>query len=428
MDKFKIRGGVPLNGRVRIEGSKNATLPIMAASLLADDVCTIGNVPYIEDVITMEALLRGLGLKINRITPDTFEIDSRSPVIHIPDEILFHKMRASYYLLGALLGRYGEATIYYPGGCSIGPRPMDYHFKALEAMGAEFSVEHGIIKAMAKHLEGATVFVDYSVGATLNVMLAAVLADGITIIENAAKEPHIVDTSNFLNLMGASIKGAGTDRIRIYGVDKLHSCEYTVIPDQIATGTYMLAGAATGGTLRVEGVIPKHMEALMAKMLEMGIDVTNDDDSITVCRKSKLRAINLKTSVYPGFPTDLQQPISSLLCVADGTSIITETVFDARFKHLDQLSRMGAKVKSQDDSAFITGVSKLTGARVEASDLRAGAALVIAGLIAEGVTEIEQVCHIDRGYMDIVSNLRAAGADIVRIGDNQAEGRIQAVN
>lgn len=427
MDKFIIRGGNQLEGNVKVEGSKNAALPILAASLMADDICHILNIPYIDDIVTMDELLRELGAKVTLPTKDSLIIDSRQITLKRPSEELVHKLRASYYFLGALLGKFGHAEVAFPGGDAIGIRPIDIHINGLKALGAEIKIEHGIVIAHADKLIGSEVDTETSVGATINIMLAAVKARGMTTIINAAREPHVVDTANFLNMMGARIKGAGTDKIRIYSVEKLHGCEYTTIPDQIVTGTYMMAVAATGGKVRIEGVIPKHMEALSVKLLEMGVMVVSHDDQITVTSEKRLRSTRVITKVYPGFATDFQALMSTILTAANGVSSVTETIFESRFRHLEQLSHMGAKVNIQDRIANITGMDRLSGAKVVATDIRAGASLVIAGLMAEGVTEITDVYHIDRGYMDIVEKLKNIGADIERVSDDVNNERIHLI-
>ena len=418
MTKYLIEGGHPLHGTIEISGAKNAAVAIIPAALLVDGVCRIENVPQISDVTLILQILRELGADVRTINRTTVEIDcSHIRNRQVPYE-LARKIRASYYLVGALLGRFGWAEVPLPGGCNLGGRPIDQHIKGFVAMGAEVDVRNGLIYAQVPGrgcLAGGQVYLDIvSVGATMNIMLAAALAEGMTVIENAAKEPHIVDLANFLNSMGARVKGAGTDVIRIRGMQHLHHCTYTVIPDQIETGTLMIAAAATRGDVTIHGCIPTHMEALTAKLLEMGVRVTENDDSIRVRPQGEQRAVNVKTQVYPGFPTDLQQPMTALLCMAHGTSTVCETIFEQRFKHLDELRRMGAHIKLVDRTVLIEGVRELYGAPVTVTDLRAGAALVVAGLMAKGVTEIYETSYIDRGYERIEEKLRALGAEIRR--------------
>ncbi|NLO82182.1 MAG: UDP-N-acetylglucosamine 1-carboxyvinyltransferase [Clostridiales bacterium] len=421
MEKLVIRGGKRLVGRVQVSGAKNAAVAVIPAALLTEETCVIDNLPYINDVVVLSEILKQMGAQV------VFEPNRKRMVINAArlnncraDFDTVRRMRASYYLLGVLLGRYGRAEIAFPGGCEIGARPIDQHIKGFEAMGARLSIGHGLIKASADRLVGSEIYLDVvSVGATINIMLAAVKAEGTTTIVNAAKEPHVVDVANFLNCMGANIKGAGTDVIKIKGVDKLYGCEYSIIPDQIEAGTFMIASAATQGDVKIEGVIPKHLEAVSAKLLEMGMEVEEGDDFVRVKGTGRPRKANVKTLPYPGFPTDLQQPISVLLSVAEGTSIITENVWEARYRHIEEIRRMGAIIKVEDRVAIIEGVDHLTGAPVVATDLRAGAALVIAGLMAEGVTEITNVEHIDRGYERLEQKLVSLGADIRRVNDQQ---------
>ncbi len=415
VEKLLIHGGKRLAGDTQVSGGKNTSLPVITAALLCDEPVTIENLPDIEDVHVLYALLRGLGAKIEA-DAHTAVIDPRPLHSFCPDIDLCQKMRASYYLLGALLGKTGECEIPYPGGCQFGERPIDQHIKGLRALGAEITEMPEGVVAKAASLAGSEVFFDLiTVGGTINVMLAAARAQGNTMIYNAAKEPHVVDTANFLNSMGARIRGAGTDVIRIRGVEKLHSCTYTVIPDQIETGTLMIAAAATQGDVAIHGVIPAHMESLTAKLLEMGVRVDEMDDVIRVRSFGGHRAVNIKTQAYPGFPTDLQQPMSALLTTAVGASTVMETIFDQRFKHLTEMVRMGARAHVSDWVSVIEGMPHLTGAPVTASDLRAGAALVIAGLMANGVTEISNLHLIDRGYEKIDQRLRALGANIERV-------------
>lgn len=416
MEKLLIRGGKNLAGSVCVSGAKNAAVGILPAVLLTDEICVIDNLPYIDDVIVLADILSELGAKValdpaGRITIDPSHVETYSA-----DYNMVKRMRASYYLLGVLLGRFGRAEIALPGGCEIGERPIDQHIKGFEALGANVNIEHGVIYAEADKLIGNEIYLDVvSVGATINIMLAAVKAEGTTTIVNAAKEPHIVDVANFLNTMGGNIKGAGTDVIKIKGVDKLNGCEYTIIPDQIEAGTFMIAAAATGGDVTIKDVIPKHLEAITAKLLETGVKVVEGDDYVKVISEGRPRSVNLKTLPYPGFPTDLQQPMTVFLSTADGTSIITENVWEARYKHVAELTKMGANIKVKDRIAVIEGVESLTGAQVTATDLRAGAALIIAGLIADGVTEIGNIGHIDRGYEKIEQKFIKLGADIERV-------------
>ena len=395
MKKLIIKGGSKLNGDVQISGAKNAAVAILpAAIMVSEGICTIDNIPDIEDVHSLERIIKSIGGKIEK-KGNTHILDSTKKLKTVADTEDVRKMRASYYLIGALLARYKEAKVELPGGCPIGVRPMDQHLKGFEALGAKVIIEHGAIYAKADRLIGANIFFDViSVGATINVMIAATLAEGKTILENVAREPHVVDVANFLNTMGADIKGAGTDVIRITGVKKLVGGSYSVIPDQIEAGTYMIAAAACGGDVTVRNVIPKHMESISAKLTEMGVSVTEFDDSIRVVSNPKeLKAVNIKTSPYPGFPTDVQQPMSVIMSIAKGRSIINESIWESRFKHLAELKKMGAFFLVEGRTAFIEGVDSLSGAAVRATDLRAGAAMVIAGLIAKGTTEIPRRCR-----------------------------------
>lgn len=416
MDKLIINGGKPLYGCIEINGAKNAAVAILPAAIMASEgVCNIDNIPDIEDVHCIERINESLGCTLvrdkNSVSIDSSKINS---VIANTEDV--RKMRASYYLIGALLGRFKKAVVELPGGCPIGVRPIDQHIKGFEALGAKVEIKHGCVTAEADRLIGTNIFFDVvSVGATINVMLAATFAEGVTTLENVAKEPHVVDVANFLNSMGANIKGAGTDVIRVVGVESLKGCSYSVIPDQIEAGTYMIAAAACGGEVTIQNVIPKHLESISAKLIEMGAEVTEDGDCITVKSSGNLKGVNIKTQPYPGFPTDVQQPMSTLLTVAQGRSIINESIWESRFKHADELKKMGANVKVEGRSAIIDGVSKLTGAIVKATDLRAGAAMVIAGLIAEGTTEVVSIEHIDRGYPNIEEKFHALGADIIRV-------------
>lgn len=413
MDKYVIRGGTPLQGEVMVSGAKNAAVAIIPSVALVEGTCHIENVPDIKDVTLLVEILKTMGAEVKIPAPGVLEINaSRMTIPHAPSELV-RKMRASYYLLGALLGRFSHAQVDMPGGCNFGVRPIDQHIKGLEALGAEIAVEHGLINARAKQLTGASVYLDLvSVGATINTMLAAVKAKGTTVIENAAREPHVVDIANFLNAMGADVKGAGTDVIKIKGVDRLTGGSYTIIPDQIEAGTYMVAAAATGGDVLIKNVIPKHLESISAKLTEMGAIITEHDDAISVKRISPIQRANVKTLPYPGFPTDMQPQITVMLTLAEGVSVVTESIFDNRFRYVDELARMGANISVDGKVAVVDGVDRLTGARVCACDLRAGAALIIAGLLADGTTEVEDVYHIERGYEDIAGKLLRLGADI----------------
>ena len=415
MNKYIIHGGRPLMGEVTISGAKNAAVAIIPAALLVDGVCRIENIPQISDVTLLFSILEELGARVRVLNRHTVEIDSRHVHSTQPSFEMVRRIRASYYLLGALLGRFGKATVAMPGGCNFGVRPIDQHVKGFRAMGAEVT-EGNLVQAVAKggRLTGAAVYLDMvSVGATMNIMMAAALAEGTTTIENAAKEPHIVDLANFLNSMGADIKGAGTDSIKIRGVKRLTGGSYGIIPDQIEAGTYMAAVAATGGQLLLKNVIPKHMECISAKLMEMGVSVTEDDDSLLVRRSGPLTKTNVKTLPYPGFPTDMQPQITAVLALAEGTSLVTEGVYGAnRFKYVDELKRLGAHIQVDGKVAVVEGVKQLVGAPIQACDLRAGAALVIAGLAAQGTTELSHINYIERGYEDLVGKLRAVGADI----------------
>ncbi|HIR83971.1 MAG TPA: UDP-N-acetylglucosamine 1-carboxyvinyltransferase [Candidatus Galloscillospira excrementavium] len=415
MTKYVIRGGKPLHGEVEISGAKNAALAIIPAALLVDGVCRIENIPQISDVTMILQILQELGADVRTVNRTTVDIDCRHiQNSQVPQEMA-RKIRASYYLIGALLGRFGSAEVPPPGGCHLGDRPIDQHIKGFVAMGADVDVSGGFVRAKAKNgrLTGAQVYLDMvSVGATMNIMLAAALADGLTVIENAAKEPHIVDLANFLNSMGADIMGAGTDVIKVRGVQKLTGGTYSIIPDQIEAGTYMAAVAAAGGEVLIKNVIPKHLECITAKLEEMGVEVEEHDDSVRVRRTGRLSRANIKTLPYPGFPTDMQPQITVVLCLAEGTSVVTEGVWDNRYRYVDEIRRMGAHIQVDGKIAVIEGVDKLTGAAVQACDLRAGAAMVIAGLAAQGTTEVDCVHYIERGYEDIVRKLSGIGADI----------------
>ena len=415
MTKYIVQGGQPLFGEVRISGAKNAAVAIIPAALLVDGVCRIENIPQISDVTALLKILEQLGAKIRFLNRSDVEIDCRRITTTQVSQELAHKIRASYYLIGALLGRFGEAEVSMPGGCNFGGvRPIDQHVKGFVAMGAEVREGDFICaKADGGRMKGANVYLDVvSVGATMNIMMAAALAEGTTVIENAAKEPHIVDLANFLNSMGADIKGAGTDTIRIFGVDKLHGGTYTIIPDQIEAGTYMAAVAACGGQVLVRRIIPKHMDCITAKLQEMGVQVEEQDDTLLVRRAGKLRRTNVKTLPYPGFPTDMQPQITVALCLAEGTSMVTEGVWDNRYRYVGELTRMGAQIRVEGRSAVIEGVDHLNAASVQAYDLRAGAAMLIAALAANGVSEVSNVHYIERGYEDVIGKLRGIGAKI----------------
>ena len=415
MTKYVIHGGKPLFGEIDISGAKNAAVAIIPAALLVDGVCRIENIPQISDVTLILNILQELGADVRTVNRTTVDIDcSHIRNSRVPDE-LARKIRASYYLIGALRGRSGAAEVPPPGGCNFGVRPIDQHIKGFVAMGADVDVRGGFIHAKAKsgRMLGTQIYLDIvSVGATMNIMLAAVLADGMTVIENAAKEPHVVDLANFLNSMGADIMGAGTDVIKIRGVERLSGGVYSIIPDQIEAGTYMAAVAAAGGEVLIKNVIPKHLECITAKLLEMGVDVDERDDAVLVRRTGKLTRTNVKTLPYPGFPTDMQPQIAAVLCLAEGTSVLTEGVWDNRYRYVDEFRRMGAQIQVDGKIAVIEGVESLTGAKIQACDLRAGAAMVIAGLAAQGTTEISCIHHIERGYEDIVRKLSGVGADI----------------
>ena len=416
-----IRGGRRLYGEVTVSCAKNAAVAIIPAALLVDGVCRIENIPQISDVTLFFSILEELGAKVRVLNRHAIEIDCHAIHSTRPSYDLARRIRASYYLLGALLGRFGQATVAMPGGCNFGVRPIDQHIKGFTTMGAEVSVEGGFIHTAAKNgrLTGAPVYLDVvSVGATMNIMMAAALADGVTTIENAAKEPHIVDLANFLNSMGADIKGAGTDSIKIRGVERLTGGSYGIIPDQIEAGTYMAAVAATGGELLLKNVIPKHMDCISAKLMEMGVTVEEEDDTLLIRRTGPLLKANVKTLPYPGFPTDMQPQITAVLALAEGTSLVTEGVYGAnRFKYVDELKRLGAHIQVDGKVAVVEGVQQLVGAPIQACDLRAGAALVIAGLAAQGTTELSHVQYIERGYEDLVGKLRAVGADISLLDD-----------
>ena len=417
MEKIIINGGKPLVGEVTICGAKNSVVGLIPAALLAEEgVCVLENIPGISDVSMMLSILKSLGARVKVINKNTVEIDSRNIITNVVPYEMSKKLRASYYLIGALLGRFKKAKVAMPGGCDFGTRPIDQHLKSFEALGATVEIENGMVNASADNLIGSSIYMDVvSVGATINAMLAAVKARGLTIIENAAREPHIVDIANFLNAMGADVRGAGTDVIKIRGVEKLHGCTYSVIPDQIEAGTYMAAVVATGGKALIKNVIPKHLESIMTKLVECGATIEEYDDSLLISREKPLVKCDVKTMPHPGFPTDMQPQFTALLSLASGVSAVYENVWDNRFKYVDQLVKMGAKIKVSGKLATIEGVEHLEGAPVGATDLRAGAALIIAGLCAHGTTEVENVEYIERGYDSIVEKLSAMGADIKRV-------------
>ena len=430
-EKMVILGGVKLHGEVKISGAKNSAVAILVASILVKGKCVIENVPHVSDILDLIDIINGLGGVAEFVGEDTVEVDCSDLTDYVASYDSVRKIRASSYLMGALLGRLKKASVALPGGCDFGVRPIDQHIKGFEALGAKVDIEYGMVNITADELVGDTVYLDVvSVGATINIMLAAALADGITVIDSAAKEPHVVDVANFLNSMGANIKGAGTDVIKIRGVKELHGGTFSVIPDQIEAGTFMIAAAATRGDVMVTNIIPKHMESLSAKLEEMGVGVEEYDEAIRIyVDKPELKRANVKTQPYPGFPTDLQPQMLTLLTVAKGTSIMKENVWDNRFKYIDELNRMGANVNVEGkDVAVVEGGSRLTGAPVCATDLRAGAAMVIAALIADGVTEIYNLQYIDRGYENLEEKLRALGAQITRRNVNLMPGVLSAVN
>ena len=420
MEQYVIKGGNPLVGEVEIGGAKNAALGILAAAIMTDETVIIDNLPNVRDINVLLSAMEGIGAKIERLGEHRVKINGS--LIHdlSVDYEYINKIRASYYLLGALLGKYKKAEVAFPGGCAIGTRPIDLHLKGFRALGADVDIQHGLISATAEHLVGNHIYLDkVSVGATINIMMAASMAEGKTIIENAAKEPHVVDVANFLNSMGANIRGAGTDVIRIVGVEKLHKTEYSIIPDQIEAGTFMFAAAATKGDVTVKNVIPKHLEATTAKLIEIGCEVEEFDDAVRVASSKPLHHTQVTTLPYPGFPTDMQPQMSVLLALAEGTSTVTESIFENRFKYVDELTRMGAQVKVESNIAIITGVEKFTGARVSAPDLRAGAALVIAGLAAEGITIVDDIYYIERGYEHFEEKLASLGAMIEKVSSEK---------
>ena len=419
-EQYVIKGGIPLVGEVDIAGAKNAALPIISAAIMTNETVTLENLPDVNDINILLEAIEKIGAHIERIDRHTVKINGSTIANCTVEYECIKKIRASYYLLGALLGKYQEAAVPLPGGCNIGSRPIDQHLKGFRAIGADVSISHGVICAKCKQMRGAHIFMDIvSVGATINIMMAASRADGRTIIENAAKEPHVVDVANFLNSMGANIKGAGTDVIRINGVPSFHGCTYMIVPDMIEAGTYMMAAAATRGDIVVKNVIPKHLEAITAKLEEIGCEVEEGDDSVRVVASRRLMRSHVKTQPYPGFPTDMQPQMGVVLALSSGTSIVTESIFENRFKYVDELSRMGANIKVEGNTAIIDGVDKFTGARISSPDLRAGAALVIAGLAAEGITVIDDIVYILRGYEDFDKKLQSLGASIKLVRTEQ---------
>lgn len=420
MDKYLIKGHKELYGEITVSGCKNAAVAIIPATLLVKGTCVIENVPDIKDVHLLLHILRNMGAEIVQIDATTVSINcTKVHETSVSDEVTVRKLRASYYIIGALLGRFASARVGLPGGCDFGDRPIDQHIKGFTALGASVAIEHGVVNASADRLVGTSVYLDVvSVGATINIMLAAVGAEGTTVIENPAKEPHVVDVANFLNAMGAEVKGAGTDVIKIKGGKELHGGTYAIIPDQIEAGSYMVAAAAAGGRVTVKNVIPKHMESITAKLEEAGVTIEEYDDYIVVERHGGLRKVNVKTLPYPGFPTDMQPQMTTLLCLAEGTSIVTEGIYDHRFKYIEELRRMGAKADVDGKVCVVEGVGRFMGASVKACDLRAGVALVIAGLAAEGITELCGIEHIERGYENLIEKFRQIGANITKISDD----------
>ena len=421
MEHYIIKGGNPLVGDVTIGGAKNAALGILAAAIMTDETVTIENVPNVRDTRVLLQAIEGIGAKVKYIYNNTVQINGGSiSDLNVEYEYI-RKIRASYYLLGALLGKYKESNVALPGGCNIGSRPIDQHLKGFKALGAKVNIDHGVVSAKAENLVGGHIYFDVvTVGATINLMMASCMAEGETILENAAKEPHIVDVANFLNAMGANIKGAGTDVIRIKGVNRLHGCTYSIIPDQIEAGTFMMAAAATRGDIVIKDVIPKHLESITAKLLEMGCKLVEGDDWIRVIAEGEVGSTNVKTLPYPGFPTDMQPQIAVALALAKGSSMVTESIFENRFKYVDELNRMGAKIKVEGNTAYIEGVEKFTSAQLSAPDLRAGAALVIAALAADGISQIDDIEYIQRGYEDFEGKLSALGAIIAKV-DSERE-------
>ena len=420
LEQYIIKGGNALAGEVSIGGAKNAALGILAAAVMTDETVTIENLPDVRDTAVLLQAIESIGVKVERTDRHTISINASGINDYTIDEGYIKKIRASYYMLGALLGKYNKANVALPGGCAIGSRPIDQHIKGFKALGAEVKIEHGVVKARTDKLIASHIYLDVvTVGATINIMLAAAMAEGKTTIENAAKEPHVVDIANFLNSMGANIKGAGTDVIRIRGVEKLHGTTYSIIPDQIEAGTFMLAAAVTKGDVIIKNVIPKHLESISAKLIEMGCEIEEFDDAIRVVSTGRFEHTNVKTQVYPGFPTDMQPQIAVALALADGTSLVTESIFENRFKYVDELARMGANIKVEGNTAIIEGINGYTGASITAPDLRAGAALVIAGLAADGFTTIDDIVYIERGYEDFPEKIRGLGGMIEKVNEDK---------
>ena len=420
MEQYVIKGGNPLVGEVTIGGAKNAALGILAAAIMSDEDVIIDNLPDVSDINVLLQAIASIGAGVVRINRNAVKINGKNIYSHCIDDGFIRKIRASYYLLGALLGKYNEAEVALPGGCNIGSRPIDQHLKGFRALGAKVDIKNSMIIAKAEHLKARHIYLDVvSVGATINIMMAAAMAEGRTILENSAKEPHIVDVANFLNSMGADIKGAGTDVIRIQGVKKLHGTEYTIIPDQIEAGTFMCAAVATQGDVTVKHVIPKHLESISAKLIEMGAEIEELDDAVRVVASKRLQPTNIKTLPYPGFPTDMQPQAAIALALADGTSIITESIFENRFRYVDELARMGARIKVEGNAAIIIGIPKYKGAHMNAPDLRAGAALVIAALAADGISTVDSIGYIQRGYDDFEGKLRSLGACIEKVDNDR---------
>lgn len=420
MEQYIIKGGNPLVGEVEIGGAKNAALAILASAIMTDETVLIDNLPDVNDINVLLEAIQGIGAMVQRVDRHTVKINGSAITDFNIEYDYIKKIRASYYLLGAMLGKYKRAEVALPGGCNIGSRPIDQHLKGFRALGADVDIEHGKIVAEAEHLRGTHLYFDVvSVGATINVMMAAAMADGLTIMENVAKEPHVVDVANFLNSMGANIRGAGTDVIKIRGVKSLHKTEYSIIPDQIEAGTFMFAAAATKGDVTVLNVIPKHLDATISKLVDIGCEVEEFDDAVRVVAKNRLRSTQVKTLPYPGYPTDMQPQIGVVLALAQGTSTITESIFENRFKYLDELARMGAVIKVEGNSATIEGVEKFSGARVSAPDLRAGAALCIAGLATDGITIVDDIVYIQRGYERFEEKLRGLGGIIEKVSDEK---------
>ena len=431
MEKYVIRGGKQLHGEIEVSGAKNAAVAIIPAALMVDGVCRLENIPQISDADMLMTILEHLGAKVRVVNSGTVDIDCTDVRYTDAPYDLMRKIRASYYLIGAMLGRFGAAKTTMPGGCNLGARPIDQHIKGMTALGAEVEVAGGFVYANTPDglLHGARIYLDkVSVGATMNIILAASMARGRTVIENAAKEPHIVDLANFLNSMGADVRGAGTDSVKINGVERLHGGSYTIIPDQIEAGTYMVACAAAGGEIKIKNVIPRHLESISAKLREMGVTIIEGEDSVVVKSSGRLQHVNVKTMPYPGFPTDMQPQVATALCLARGTSVITEGIYDNRYKYTNELRKMGAQIQVDGRTAVIEGVDRLTGAPVVSCDLRAGAAMVIAGLCAEGTTYVEDIHYIERGYENFVGKLRSLGADIALVSEPDEPGSVKSAS